>query len=56
MILKGILSTLTGGKIFFYPQFDQTKDSIRYINDIIYSLRRSFGYDALLRVRASDGK
>ncbi|KAG4094588.1 Sec23/Sec24 trunk domain-containing protein [Neocallimastix lanati (nom. inval.)] len=51
----GILSTLTGGKIFFYPQFDQTKDSIRYINDIIYSLRRSFGYDALLRVRASDG-
>jgi len=51
----GILPTLTGGKIYFYPQFDQTKDSIRYINDIIFSLRRSFGYDALLRVRASDG-
>ncbi|ORX44709.1 hypothetical protein BCR36DRAFT_301198 [Piromyces finnis] len=51
----GILASLTGGNIYFYPQFDQTKDSIRYINDIIFSLRRSFGYDALLRVRASDG-
>ena len=51
----GCLSSLTGGEITFYPEFDPQRDCMKFANDLKYLLSRPFGYDALLRVRVSNG-
>jgi protein transport protein SEC24 len=51
----GCISALTGGDIFLYPNFDATKDGMKFGNDLKYLVSRTFGYDALLRLRVSNG-
>ena len=51
----GCVSSLSGGEIFLYPNFDATKDGMKFGNDLKYLLSRTFGFDALLRLRVSNG-
>ncbi|KAI8911354.1 Sec23/Sec24 trunk domain-containing protein [Powellomyces hirtus] len=51
----GSLSALTGGELYVYPNFDAGRDGLRVAKDLITSLTRTFGFDALLRVRVSNG-
>jgi protein transport protein SEC24 len=53
--MTGCLSALSGGDIHFYPNFDATKDGMRFANDLKSHLSRTFGFDALLRLRVSNG-
>ncbi|KAJ3044187.1 COPII coat Sec23p-Sfb3p heterodimer component [Rhizophlyctis rosea] len=49
----GAVSALTGGDIYNYMNFEVNRDGQRFMGDLKRSLSRSFGYDALLRVRVS---
>lgn len=51
----GSLAALTGGDIYHYPNFDANRDGLRLGNDLKRSLTRPFGYEALLRIRVSNG-
>ncbi|KAJ3125731.1 Protein transport protein Sec24C [Nowakowskiella sp. JEL0407] len=51
----GSLSTLTGGDCYMYPGFDYARDANKFGNDLKKNLSRFFGYDALLRIRCSNG-
>ena len=51
----GALSALTGGDIYNYTNFEVNRDGQRFVGDVKRSLSRSFGYDALLRIRVSTG-
>ncbi|KAI9011499.1 Sec23/Sec24 trunk domain-containing protein [Gaertneriomyces semiglobifer] len=51
----GSLSALTGGEVWHYPNFDRQRDGRRFSEDLKRSVRRTFGYEALLRIRASNG-
>ena len=46
---------MTGGDIYFYPGFDAKRDGYKLANDIFRALARPFGYEALLRIRVSNG-
>ncbi|KAI8801010.1 Sec23/Sec24 trunk domain-containing protein [Cladochytrium replicatum] len=43
----GVLSSLTGGDIYHYLNFDVQRDGIKFGNDLIKTLSRNFGYDRL---------
>ncbi|KAJ3205727.1 COPII coat Sec23p-Sfb3p heterodimer component [Clydaea vesicula] len=51
----GTLSSLTGGSIFNYTNFNAEKDGLKFKNDLHRQLTNTFGYDGLLRVRCSNG-
>ncbi|TPX40911.1 hypothetical protein SeMB42_g05818 [Synchytrium endobioticum] len=51
----GIVSTMTGGDTFNYINFDAQRDGLKYMNDMLRLLARTFGYEALLRIRCSNG-
>ena len=51
----GHLSRLTGGEVFFYPNFVAPRDSLKLQLEIKNSLRRETGYQALMKVRCSTG-
>ncbi|KAI8824197.1 Sec23/Sec24 trunk domain-containing protein [Fimicolochytrium jonesii] len=51
----GGLSALTGGDLYLYPNFDDGRDGFKLVNDFKRSLTRTFGFDALLRIRVSNG-
>ncbi|KAK5666067.1 COPII coat Sec23p-Sfb3p heterodimer component [Batrachochytrium dendrobatidis] len=51
----GMLSAVTSGDTYLYMNFDANKDGEKFINDMQRALFRSYGFDALLRVRVSDG-
>ncbi|KAI9097181.1 Sec23/Sec24 trunk domain-containing protein [Phlyctochytrium arcticum] len=51
----GTLTAVTGGDTYMYPNFEAARDGLRLIEDFKRSLTRPFGYDALLRVRVSNG-
>lgn len=51
----GCISALSGGDQFLYTAFDANKHGAKFANDLQMTLSRNFGYDALLRVRASAG-
>lgn len=52
----GNICTLTGGNLYLYINFQSPRDGPRFINDLYRGLTRVFAYDALLRVRCSNGK
>lgn len=50
----GCLSSLSGGNIYNYINFQPAKDGLAVHQDLVRALTtRAFGYDALLRVRCS---
>jgi protein transport protein SEC24 len=51
----GAISALTGGEVQLYSAFDAAKQGVKFANDLQRSLARTFGYDALLRIRISNG-
>jgi protein transport protein SEC24 len=51
----GSLAALSGGDIYMYSDFDANKQGMKFANDLQRALSRTFGFDALLRVRTSNG-
>jgi protein transport protein SEC24 len=51
----GHLSRLTGGEMFFYPNYVAPRDSLKLQQEIKHSLQRETGYQALMKVRCSTG-
>ncbi|KAL2917952.1 COPII coat Sec23p-Sfb3p heterodimer component [Polyrhizophydium stewartii] len=51
----GILSSMTSGDTHIYSGFDATRDGEKFANDLQRTLGRRYGFDALLRVRVSNG-
>ena len=51
----GHVSRLTGGEIFFYPNFVAPRDSAKLQQEIKHSSHRETGYQALMKVRCSNG-
>lgn len=51
----GALSALSGGDSYIYQHFDANRNGMKFANDLQRNLARTFGYDGLLRVRASTG-
>ncbi|KAJ3209205.1 COPII coat Sec23p-Sfb3p heterodimer component [Entophlyctis luteolus] len=51
----GALSSITGGDLFVYTNFDAGRDGLRFEEDFKKVGRRNFGFEGLMRVRCSDG-
>jgi protein transport protein SEC24 len=51
----GQLATMTGGDTHYFPNFNCTKDSAKFANDLQHSLIRQTGHNGVLRVRCSNG-
>lgn len=51
----GHVAATTGGEVFFYPNFVPQRDSSRLMAEIAHTLHRETGYQALMKVRCSNG-
>ena len=51
----GHMSRLTGGEMFFYPNFVAPRDSLKLQDEIKHAMLRETGYQALMKVRCSTG-
>lgn len=51
----GHVSRLTGGEMFFYPNFIFPRDSAKVAFELDHAFRRETGYQALMKVRCSNG-
>jgi protein transport protein SEC24 len=49
------LASMTGGDIHFFANFNPVKDTVRISHDLRHSLIRESGYNAVLRIRCSNG-
>jgi protein transport protein SEC24 len=55
MLCTGPLSTMTGGQIYYYPQFDLARDAYALQCDMLQSVTRETGFDGVMVVRTSAG-
>ena len=51
----GSIAALSGGDTYMYTSFDANQHGIKFANDLQRSLGRTFGFDAVLRIRVSNG-
>ena len=51
----GTLSSITGGDCYYYPMFNPQRDAIKMQMDLQKNVKRQFGYDAIIRLRVSNG-
>jgi protein transport protein SEC24 len=51
----GHVSATTGGETFFYPTFVKERDSKKLIAEMSHTFHRETGYQALMKVRCSNG-
>lgn len=51
----GHVASTTGGDVFFYPNFVTARDTPRLVDDMVHVLHRETGYNALMKVRCSNG-
>ena len=51
----GHVSAVTGGEVFYYPNFNSPRDSLRLAKEIKHTVTRETGYQALMKVRCSNG-
>ncbi|GES88569.1 Sec23/Sec24 family protein [Rhizophagus clarus] len=51
----GLLSCLTGGEMYYYPNFDVQKDGGKFAFELHQNITREFGYNSLMRIRCSNG-
>ncbi|ORZ38983.1 hypothetical protein BCR44DRAFT_124149 [Catenaria anguillulae PL171] len=51
----GSLASTSGGEVIMYPQFQLERDGAKLHTDVLRSLTRPFGYNAMMRVRVSQG-
>ena len=53
--MEGHPSAISGGETFFYPNFIAERDSLQLGLDLRHTVERETGYQALLKVRCSNG-
>ncbi|KAI7863803.1 uncharacterized protein EV154DRAFT_534543 [Mucor mucedo] len=51
----GVLSALTGGDTYYFPNFNITREGVQVMHDLTHTICREQGYRAALRVRCSNG-
>lgn len=51
----GHLSAVSGGELFFYPNFVHERDSRKLEEEFVHSVTRETGFQALMKVRCSNG-
>ncbi|KAK9461155.1 Sec23/Sec24 trunk domain-containing protein [Lipomyces oligophaga] len=51
----GSVCELSGGELYYYPNFVPQRDGIRVISEITTAVNREIGYAAQLKVRCSNG-
>ncbi|KAI9811783.1 MAG: COPII coat Sec23p-Sfb3p heterodimer component [Phylliscum demangeonii] len=51
----GHVSATTGGETFYYPNFHSPRDTLKLSQEIKHSVTRPTGYQALMKVRCSNG-
>lgn len=51
----GHVARLTGGEVFFYPNFMAPRDSLKYMSELEHAITREIGFQALMKVRCSNG-
>ncbi|KAI9801720.1 MAG: COPII coat Sec23p-Sfb3p heterodimer component [Piccolia ochrophora] len=52
---SGHVSAATGGETFYYPNFHSPRDTTKLSKEIKHTLVRETGYQALMKVRCSNG-
>ncbi|KAJ8606471.1 hypothetical protein MRB53_040930 [Persea americana] len=51
----GHMARLTGGEIFYYPNFMAPRDTLKYTSELEHAVTREIGFQALMKVRCSNG-
>ncbi|OAK94663.1 hypothetical protein IQ06DRAFT_259849 [Phaeosphaeriaceae sp. SRC1lsM3a] len=51
----GHVSAITGGEVFYYPNFHSPRDTLKLAKEIKHTVTRETGYQALMKVRCSNG-
>ena len=51
----GHLSAASGGQTYYYPNYIAPRDSLQLVQEIKHTLTRETGYQALMKVRCSNG-
>ncbi|KAF2195319.1 Sec23/Sec24 family protein-like protein [Zopfia rhizophila CBS 207.26] len=51
----GHVSAMTGGELFYYPNFHSPRDTLKLSKEIKHTVTRETGYQALMKVRCSNG-
>jgi protein transport protein SEC24 len=51
----GHISAITGGEVFYYPNFHSPRDTLKLSKEIRHTVTRETGYQALMKVRCSNG-
>ncbi|WEW60485.1 COPII coat Sec23p-Sfb3p heterodimer component [Emydomyces testavorans] len=51
----GHAAAVSGGETFFYPNFQAPRDVLKLSNELSHTINRETGYQALLKVRCSNG-
>jgi len=51
----GHVSASTGGETFYYPNFVAPRDNEKLLQEIVHTVTRETGYQALMKVRCSNG-
>ncbi|EHK97721.1 hypothetical protein M7I_6505 [Glarea lozoyensis 74030] len=51
----GHVSASTGGETFYYPNFVSPRDSAKLSQEIMHTVQRETGFQALMKVRCSNG-
>ena len=51
----GHVARLTGGEVYFYPNFLAPRDSSKYMKEFERAITREIGFQALMKVRCSNG-
>jgi protein transport protein SEC24 len=50
-----VVSKLTGGQLYFFPNFNISKHADKLSVDLQRNIQRNFGMDALMKLRSSRG-
>jgi len=51
----GHVSATTGGETFYYPNFVAPRDNEKLLQEVVHTVTRETGYQALMKVRCSNG-
>ena len=49
------LSRKSNGSLYYYPDFDQYTDGMKFTNELYNALTRQYAWEAVFRIRTSAG-
>ena len=49
------MNVFAGGSLYFYPGFSAPRDGTKLRNELAHNLRRTTGWEAVMRLRCSKG-